>query len=403
MNRTGIMVVFIAALLLVAPHAVLANWQVYYTGKAAGMFGSYGRGNFATRSACEAYRTSRPLFESGNSYCSGFDVPTVQSPKPAQPQSNSPVVQSPQTQKNPQASGQPDGQDQKFKEERIGLIRSIRIPAPDTGAQNPVISPSRFVTPDMCGKATKDRERLKGVLADLEERSRSLDASVLMTDKRIAIEEQEKLHAMVGVVLKLLDLGVPVIEKGLPAYLKAYRAAQMAVAGVGWGIAVNRPDFEKSMMDAAGAYNDLTKEVLLDPKAPENVRAGMEGTNRVLSVLIKATAVEMKQHGPDRARDVDALTKDYVKFANDVLAIYNPAALPASVGMDIDEALNRRRDAEDMERRLDLLKAAQFNAKEYIDSETRNTIAQLQAVERTVEICDSDRTTHAGGAQGVSP
>lgn len=389
MNRTGIGVVFIAVLLLVAPRAVFANWQVYYTGKAAGMFGSYGRGNFATRSACEAYRTSRPLFESGNSYCSGFDVPTVQAPKPVSPQGSSHVVQNPQTQNNPQTSGQPDGQDQKFREEKSKLIRSIRIPAADASAQNPVISPSWFVTPVMCEKAKKDKARLKSVLAELAERSRSLDVSVLTTDKKIAIEEQEKLHAMAEVVLKLLDLGAPAIEKGLPAYLKAYRAAQMAVAGVGWGIAVNRPGFERSMMDAAGAYNDLTKEILLDPKAPENVRAGMEGTNRVLSVLIKATAVEMKQHGPDKARDVEALTKDYVRFANDVLAIFNPAALPASVGMDIDEALNKRRDAEDMARRLNLLKAAQFNAKEYIDSETRNAIAQLQAVERTAEICDS--------------
>ena len=37
------------------------------------MFGSGGRGNFASKSQCESYRISRPGFESMNSYCSGFD------------------------------------------------------------------------------------------------------------------------------------------------------------------------------------------------------------------------------------------------------------------------------------------------------------------------------------------
>jgi hypothetical protein len=50
-----------------------ANWQVHYTGDAAAMFGSSGRGNFATKSECEAARNSRPYTESMNSYCSGFD------------------------------------------------------------------------------------------------------------------------------------------------------------------------------------------------------------------------------------------------------------------------------------------------------------------------------------------
>jgi hypothetical protein len=404
-NRTGIIIVFIGALLLAAPHAARANWQVYYTGKAAGMFGSYGRGNFATRSQCEVYRTSRPFFESGNSYCSGFDAPTFQSPKPSPPQSSSSAVQGAQTQKKPLASGQSDAQDRKFTEDKTALIRSIRIPAADAGAQNPVISPSRFVTPGICTQARKDKEKLRNALADLAERSRALDSTMAGTDKRIDIERQEQVHAMADVLLKLLDLGAPAVEKGVPAYLKAYRSVQTAVAGAAWVTAPNRAGFEQSMTESADKFNDLTKEVLLDPNTPENVRAGMESTNRCLSVFIKATAVEMKQHGPDKARDVDALTKDYVKFAADVLAVYYPPALPATVGADIDEALNKRRNAQDMERRLNLLKAAQFNTKEYLESETRNVFAQLGTVERTVEICDSDKDAHTQSvpASSTSP
>jgi tetratricopeptide (TPR) repeat protein len=38
------------------------------------MFGPGGEGNFATRSQCEAYRSSSPAFERNNSYCAGFDA-----------------------------------------------------------------------------------------------------------------------------------------------------------------------------------------------------------------------------------------------------------------------------------------------------------------------------------------
>ena len=66
---------FLFVLALIPAQDALAGWQIHYSGKAAKMFGYGGRGNFATKSQCESYRTSRPGFESMNSYCSGFDPP----------------------------------------------------------------------------------------------------------------------------------------------------------------------------------------------------------------------------------------------------------------------------------------------------------------------------------------
>jgi hypothetical protein len=80
MNRIRIIGILILTLAVIAPDAALADWKVYYTGKAAGMFGAGGRGNFATRSQCEAYRSSSAGFERNNSYCSGFDLPSYTPP-----------------------------------------------------------------------------------------------------------------------------------------------------------------------------------------------------------------------------------------------------------------------------------------------------------------------------------
>jgi hypothetical protein len=85
MNRIRIIGIFILTLAVIAPDAALADWKVYYTGKASGMFGSGGRGNFATRSQCEAYRSSSAGFERNNSYCSGFDTPSYMPPTPSRP------------------------------------------------------------------------------------------------------------------------------------------------------------------------------------------------------------------------------------------------------------------------------------------------------------------------------
>ena len=52
-----------------------AACQIQYYGEAARMFGSAPRGNFSTRSACEAYRGSSPVFERTNSRCVGCDTP----------------------------------------------------------------------------------------------------------------------------------------------------------------------------------------------------------------------------------------------------------------------------------------------------------------------------------------
>jgi hypothetical protein len=74
------MCLFVLALL--PAQVCFADWQIHYSGKAAKMFGSGGRGNFATKSQCESYRISRPGFESMNSYCSGFDRYVAPAPRP---------------------------------------------------------------------------------------------------------------------------------------------------------------------------------------------------------------------------------------------------------------------------------------------------------------------------------
>jgi hypothetical protein len=85
MSRIKIIGLLILTLTIAVPKAALADWKVYYTGKAADMFGSGGRGNFATRSQCEAYRNSSAGFERNNSYCSGFDTPSYRPPSQSSP------------------------------------------------------------------------------------------------------------------------------------------------------------------------------------------------------------------------------------------------------------------------------------------------------------------------------
>ena len=75
---------FLFILALMPAQDALAGWQIHYSGKAAKMFGYGGRGNFATKSQCESYRTSRPGFESMNSYCSGFDAAPAYRPPSGQ-------------------------------------------------------------------------------------------------------------------------------------------------------------------------------------------------------------------------------------------------------------------------------------------------------------------------------
>jgi len=85
MSRIKIIGIIILTLAVIAPEAALADWKVYYTGRAAGMFGSAGRGSFATHPQCDAYRNSSAGFERSNSYCSGFDTPSYTPPAPSRP------------------------------------------------------------------------------------------------------------------------------------------------------------------------------------------------------------------------------------------------------------------------------------------------------------------------------
>ena len=66
---------FLLVLALMPTQSALADWKVYYTGKAGQMFGYGGGGAFPRSPQCEAVRTSRPGFERNNSHCSGFDPP----------------------------------------------------------------------------------------------------------------------------------------------------------------------------------------------------------------------------------------------------------------------------------------------------------------------------------------
>jgi hypothetical protein len=76
MSRIRIIGIIILTFAVVAPETVLAECKVYYTGEAVQMFGSGGRGNFATCSQCQAYINSSPGFERTHSYCSGTDTPS---------------------------------------------------------------------------------------------------------------------------------------------------------------------------------------------------------------------------------------------------------------------------------------------------------------------------------------
>lgn len=50
------------------------GWKVYYTDEARKMFGPAGRGDYASKSECEAFIRTRPLFEQRNSRCEGADA-----------------------------------------------------------------------------------------------------------------------------------------------------------------------------------------------------------------------------------------------------------------------------------------------------------------------------------------
>ncbi len=76
--RSYLLIASIVMVLLFSSYAS-ASWQIQYYGEAARTFGSAPRGNFSTRSACEAYWRSSPKFERNNSRCVGSDTPSVPS------------------------------------------------------------------------------------------------------------------------------------------------------------------------------------------------------------------------------------------------------------------------------------------------------------------------------------
>ena len=121
---------FIIFLTIIMPQSVLGDWKVYYTGKAAGMFGSYGRGSFPTKAQCEAYQATRPGFERNNSYCSGFDAASSKKqppPAPAKPG---------QAEGQPKKSAGPDEnslRNEQFARDREDLLKKMKMPPPEEG------------------------------------------------------------------------------------------------------------------------------------------------------------------------------------------------------------------------------------------------------------------------------
>ena len=139
MNRIRIIGIFILTLAVIAPDAALADWKVYYTGKASGMFGSGGRGNFATRSQCEAYRSSSAGFERNNSYCSGFDTPSYMPPTPSRPSGDDGTAtreqekqRQLQLQKEQKERELELARQKKFAEEKDQLLRTFKGTSTDT-------------------------------------------------------------------------------------------------------------------------------------------------------------------------------------------------------------------------------------------------------------------------------
>jgi hypothetical protein len=121
--------ILILTLSLALPTTALAEWKVHYTGKAAGMWGAGGRGNFSTRSQCEAYRSSRPGFERNNSYCSGFDPPSHKPPALSSPRGDGGAAareQDKQRQKEQKEKELEIARQKMFDEEKDRLLGTLK-------------------------------------------------------------------------------------------------------------------------------------------------------------------------------------------------------------------------------------------------------------------------------------
>ncbi|HET6489900.1 MAG TPA: hypothetical protein VFG28_09060 [Syntrophales bacterium] len=137
MKRFRIACMLIVALVILIPGSAFAEWKVYYTGKAAKMFGSYGRGNFGTRSQCEAYRSSSAGFERNNSYCSGSDSASSKPSAQKSPgASNGSTEQSRQLQlqREQEEKEKELARQQKFDQEKEQLLSGLKGTDGTTGA-----------------------------------------------------------------------------------------------------------------------------------------------------------------------------------------------------------------------------------------------------------------------------
>ncbi|PKN52818.1 MAG: hypothetical protein CVU55_06250 [Deltaproteobacteria bacterium HGW-Deltaproteobacteria-13] len=128
-SQIKIIGILILMLSVIVPTAALAGWQVYYTGKAAGMFGYGGRGNFSTRAQCDAYISSSAGFERNNSYCSGFDAPSQKPSAPGSPAGDegaAALEKEKKLQKEQQEREQELARQKMFAEEKDKLLGTLK-------------------------------------------------------------------------------------------------------------------------------------------------------------------------------------------------------------------------------------------------------------------------------------
>ncbi|MHB8108869.1 MAG: hypothetical protein ACYDHW_02425, partial [Syntrophorhabdaceae bacterium] len=184
------------------PVSGIADWKVYYTGKAAKMFGSYGRGNFATKAQCEAYQMSRPGFERNNSYCSGYDTAPSPSSKQGKPGTGKTVPTPNPAIKNPPQE-KVNAQESQFIKDKENLLGTIKVPPSDDGVQRGGTPFFRLGGGDPSLEARKEQEEfeknneqwIKNQKQSIEQRTRKPNRYVAKINRSLKVKAPPRLPA----------------------------------------------------------------------------------------------------------------------------------------------------------------------------------------------------------------
>jgi hypothetical protein len=169
--------ILILTLSVCSPFNALAEWKVYYTGKAAGMFGASGRGNFSTQSQCEAYRSSSAGFERNNSYCSGFDPPSYKSPGKKSPGGDGGAAardQEEQRQKNQKKMEQEIARQKMFDEEKDRLLGTLKGTGPGALGLKTVSDKSTSTSTPADPKVLQEQTEFENMNAEWMKKQRRL-------------------------------------------------------------------------------------------------------------------------------------------------------------------------------------------------------------------------------------